>query len=439
MVNPFNTSQAEGFNFVFFMMSIFIGMYSYQAWHGSQGYMAAAKNAHEAKMARIIGSWRQLIQVLLMMMLPIAAFTLMNHADFADKAQSVRAVVDNIENDTIQKQVLVSVALTKILPAGILGLFAVVMLAAAISTDDTYLHSWGSIFIQDVILPFRKKGFTKEQHIRLLRFSIFFVALFIFVFSLLFHQNEFIYMYFAMTGAVYLGGAGSVIIGGLYWKRGSTLGAWMGMITGSSLAFGGLLLRQLWPNIATSLLQHFPDNQFLLKHIGTFPLNGMQINFYAIIVAIIAYVTGSLLSWILAKRPATNMNKILHRGKYAISGDHSKGVNLPPTGLKALLPTKEFTKMDKVLYYALIIWIFGWFAFFIGTTIYHFIWGTSDGWWIKFWSFKVILTIVLGIFTTIWFLIGGIYDFRSFFKALKTAVRDEKDDGRVASTGSLQE
>ena len=238
-------------------------------------------------------------------------------------------------------------------------------------------------------------------------------------------------MYFALTGAFYLGGAGSVIIGGLYWKRGSTLGAWMGMITGSTLAFGGLLIRQLWPKITSNLLQYFPDNQFLAGHAETFPLDGMEISFYAAILGVIAYVTGSLLSWILMKKPACNMNRILHRGKYAVAGDHTEDVKLPPTGIRALLPTKEFTKLDKVLYYALISWIFGWFLFFVGITAYHFIWGTTDQWWIKFWSFKVGLTIVLGIFTTIWFLIGGTRDFKNFFKTLKTAVSDVKDDGRV--------
>ena len=80
--------------------------------------------------------------------------------------------------------------LSNILPMGLMGAFAAVMFAAFISTHDTYLHSWGSIFIQDVVMPFRDKPFEKETHLKLLRYSIFGVAIFIFLFSLLFQQNQ---------------------------------------------------------------------------------------------------------------------------------------------------------------------------------------------------------------------------------------------------------
>jgi hypothetical protein len=113
-----------------------------------------------------------------------------------------------------------------------------------ITTDDTYLHSWGSILIQDVIMPFRKKPFTPEEHIRVLRWSIAGVAVFGFLFSLLFRQTQYILMFFAVTGAIFLGGAGSCIVGGLYWKRGTAGGAWAAMISGSLLAVGSLVIQQ---------------------------------------------------------------------------------------------------------------------------------------------------------------------------------------------------
>ena len=80
--------------------------------------------------------------------------------------------------------------LSEVLPVGLLGAFAALMLAAFISTHDTYLHSWGSIFIQDVIMPFRKKPFEKDEHIKVLRYSIFGVAIFIFLFSQAQYQTQ---------------------------------------------------------------------------------------------------------------------------------------------------------------------------------------------------------------------------------------------------------
>ena len=162
------------------------------AWRGSQGYACSAKNAHEARMGGILGEWRGLVLMLLLLMLPNAAYVGMHNPAFAPMAAEAQKVLSGIENPTIQKQMTVSVVLSKMFPVGLLGLFCAVMLAAFISTHDTYLHSWGSIFVQDVILPFRKKPFSPKQHIWLLRFSVLFVAIFIFFFSLLFKQNEYI-------------------------------------------------------------------------------------------------------------------------------------------------------------------------------------------------------------------------------------------------------
>ena len=107
------------------------------------------------------------------------------------------------------------------LPAGALGLLTAAMLAAFISTHDTYLHSWGTIFVQDVLLPFREKPLSPRAHLWALRASILGVALFIFCFSILIKPTQFIAMFFAITGAIFAGGSGAVIIGGLYWKRGT--------------------------------------------------------------------------------------------------------------------------------------------------------------------------------------------------------------------------
>ena len=54
--------------------------------------------------------------------------------------------------------------------------------------------------------------------------------------SLLFPLKDFIFMFFALTSAIYLGGAGAVIIGGLYWKRGTAEAAWTALILGTVMA-----------------------------------------------------------------------------------------------------------------------------------------------------------------------------------------------------------
>ena len=81
----------------------------------------------------------------------------------------------------------------------------------------------------------------------MLRLAIVGVAAFAWIFSYYFGQVSYILMFFAITATIYSGGAGSVIIGGLYWKRGTTAGAWAAMscsVIGGGASFA---LSKLWP------------------------------------------------------------------------------------------------------------------------------------------------------------------------------------------------
>ena len=214
-INPFKTSHVEDFNFGYFLIGLIGIMYGALSWQGSQGYSSSAKNAHEAKMGSVLAGFRGMPQGQFMFLVPVLVYVYMNHPDFQSVADSVNASLSTMPTDTLKSQMRAPFVLSEVLPVGLLGAFAALMLAAFISTHDTYLHSWGSIFIQDVIMPFRKKPFEKEEHIKVLRYSIFGVAIFIFLFSLLFSQSQKIALYFAVTAAIFAGGVGAVIIGGL--------------------------------------------------------------------------------------------------------------------------------------------------------------------------------------------------------------------------------
>ena len=42
-----------------------------------------------------------------------------------------------------------------------------------------------------------------------------------------------------------------------------------------------------------------------------------------------------------------------------------------------------------------------------------------------------LIGVVIGVGTTVWFLIGGVSDMRELFHTLKTARSNDNDDGRV--------
>jgi SSS family solute:Na+ symporter len=448
-IHPFHTGKVEGFNIWYFVIQVVTLVYGYRAWQGSQAYNCSAKSAHEAKMAGIIGAWRGLIMMLVVMLLPVGAYVIMHNADYVHVQDAVNAQLGGIDSETIQKQMTVPLALAHALPAGIVGLFCAVMLAAFVSTHDTYLHSWGSIFVQDVVLPIWGKPLKPKTHLWLLRGSILFVAIFIFCWSYLFSQTEYIRMFFAITGAIWLGGAGSVIVGGLYWKRGSTGGAFATLGVGAGVALTGIFLQQTWadyvyPWMASGAPGLLKGMTYVIEGISArvwginwevtpdkFPLDGQWVNLIAIVCAIVAYLAGSLFSWLVLKRPEFEMDRLLHRGKYTLKTEHTVDGSPPVTGLRAILPSKEFTRGDKVIYFANLTWTVGWFSVFIFATVYNLTHDVSDDSWAAFWWFKVILTVVLGVGTTIWFLFGGVRDIRALFHTLATMKRDHRDDGRV--------
>ncbi len=425
LVHPFHTQRAQDFNIWFYLVFAFSNFYNGGVWQGSQAYNVSALNAHEARMGRILSGWRILAVDLFMMILPLCALTFMMHPDFAERAAQARQVLADIVNPQIQEQVATTVPTRFFLPVGMMGGLAAVMLAAFISTHDTYLHSWGSIFIQDVVLPLRRKPLSPRQHIRLLRLSIFGVAVFIFCFSLIFRQTEYIFMFFQITGAIFLGGAGAVVIGGLYWKKGPTAGAWSAMFTGSSLAVIGVIIRQIH--------QSYPDVLARVPLIGSglelvASQNGAILGFYASAIAICVYVIVSLATC----RHDYNLARLLHRGPYAVEDLEKTKAKLPVTGLRALIGMgSEFNFRDKLIYLASIGWMLLLAAVFVLGTLYNLMIDVPNESWLVFWKCYLWLMIVLSAVTTVWFTIGGLFDLRRMFHMLGTLRRNDSDDGTV--------
>jgi SSS family solute:Na+ symporter len=428
-INPFHTRHVEDFNFWYFLIGIIGVMYSTMSWQGTQAYNASAKSAHEAKMGSVLAGWRGLPQTLFFLFVPIIAFTIMNHADFAAISQAVNSDLSGVSGEAIQSQLRVPLILSKVLPIGLMGAFAAVMLAAFISTHDSYLHSWGSILIQDVIMPFRKKPFAPKQHLLALRIAIIFVAIFIFFFSLLFQQTQKIALFFAITGAIFAGGSGAVIIGGLYWKRGTGAAAWAALTIGATIAVNGIIMHQI-PDDALVLNPEGGGIVEMLKQAMLFmkSINGQVYWGIGMAVSSVTYVLVSLFS----RQKPFNLDKLLNRGKYIIREEINIVSKQPQRGWKMLGMGREFTKFDKFIYISNYIWTGGWTIVFIVGTIYNLSHETGDIAWMKFWRIYLLIQIALAVVSIIWFTLGGFKDLNGMIKRLRTMKRDDRDDGYVA-------
>jgi SSS family solute:Na+ symporter len=276
-----------------------------------------------------------------------------------------------------------------------------------------------------------------EKHMKLLRASILGIACFAWLFSMLFPLNDYIFMFMALTGAIYLGGAGAVIIGGLYWKRATAAGAWTAMVTGSILGMTGVLTKNIfWPYLVPWLQNIYPSSSFIQKLPGDMPLNGQELAFCVAVICIALYITVSLCT---KQNPDFDMDRMLHRGKYA--DEKKKELKSKfRKGWKAIFNiTPEFSFWDKVLLYITTGWAFVFFGIFIIGTIYNLFYDVSDDAWAKWWLFYVIFIAIAGTIVLLLYIIGGLFDLRYMFNMLKSSQRDDADDGTVIHGHNLSD
>jgi SSS family solute:Na+ symporter len=306
----------------------------------------------------------------------------------------------------IQSQLRVPVVLGQLLPRGMMGAFTAVMLATALTCKSAYMHSWGSIFVQDIFIPLRGRPLEPREHLRVLRWSILFVAAFTFAFSILFQQSQAIFLFFAITGAIFAGGSGAVIIGGLYWKRGTTAAAYTAMLLGATISVGGIILLQL-------------DS--------TFPVNGQWFWGIAMAAATVGYVAVSL----LRRREGADLDRILHRGAYALPQDQVAATDLPPVGWRALGLDRDASRGDRLTVLVTYGWILLWALAFVVGTVLSATTAIPQESWARFWHLFLLVNLAAGFAVLIWFGTLGLRDLARMLRALRGRVRDETDDGFV--------
>jgi len=414
LLNPFHTRDIPLYNFWFALIGIFGSFYLAGTWQGTSGYNCAAYTAHEQKMGIVASRWRGLGYTVMIAMLGLGGYALMRLPEYASLAHIVNAHMAHITNKEIRAEMVTPIAMALFLPPGIKGLLAMVVIFFSFSSVDTYMHSWGTIFVQDVVLPIRGRPFEPSEHIKWLRLSIWAVAIWAFLFSLFYIPGENIPLFFAITGTFYSAGAGATICLGLYWKKGTTAAAYTALITGMIFAVGGFAIGRIWPKY---------------HHGHDFFINDVYISFIACLVCLFLYVVVSLLTCKPGKE--INMDKLLNRGQYR-EGPHPEEHKV--TWWQQVVGiTSEFSFGDKCVAVAVLIWNFGWFAFFIiisAISLIHPQW-LGENWWPNFWHSLIWLYFALSIPASTWLIIGAGMDLRLLFQRLSTAARDSTDDGFI--------
>ncbi len=128
--------------------------------------------------------------------------------------------------------------LGRILPAGIIGIISAGMIAAFMSTNDSYLLCWSSVLTQDVIAPICNEKLSSKARVLLTRILIVVIGLYLLAWGWLYQGSLDIWDYMAVTGAIYFAGAFALLVGGLYWKRASSTGAVLALLGGTTALLG---------------------------------------------------------------------------------------------------------------------------------------------------------------------------------------------------------
>jgi len=147
------------------------------------------------------------------------------HVDLGSEFQQA---IDSKELSTLSAMPLY---LAKIIPSGLLGIVTAAMLAAFMSTHDSYLLCWGGVVAQDIVAPLCG-GLSDRNRVLVTRISIVVIGAFLLFWGLWYEVGQELWDYLAITGTVYLSGALPVIVGGLYWRRASSAGALAALVCG---------------------------------------------------------------------------------------------------------------------------------------------------------------------------------------------------------------
>jgi solute:Na+ symporter, SSS family len=246
------------------------------------------------------------------------------------------------------------------------------------------------------------------------------------MFSLLFSQRVPILFWWQITQSIFCAGVGIAIIGGLYWKKGTTAAAWGATIVGALLSGGGILLLYCWPHFVTLSL-----NIGLIHSTASlpeeFPLNFMWVSLLAAAISVAVYVLVSLAT----SKSNFDLDAMLHR-----DNGSALRVRVRRSLLKRVAQflgfDENFTFWDKFVTATLFIWSVAWLLITVGGSVWNSIAPWPTEWWLKYWMVAGIgIPIAVATITFVWFGIGSVFDLRDFFHTLRTTKRNLLDDGSV--------
>ncbi|MBE6374949.1 MAG: sodium:panthothenate symporter [Lentisphaerae bacterium] len=520
-INPFDVYELRDFN-LFQLITIVMATILHAA-SGVTGSNNAAISAHEAKMGSILGSWRGSFSTVCYVLFSVMIITLLNHTNYSTDARQVRnaisteiseeLIVDPAERTefvgkmesipefhhrigidpppsqkvnqdqvyfdkaqehfgkggeasyktqqfkTIFRQLMLPATMRHVLPPGLIGLFAMMIVLFILSSDDSRIYSASSTLVQDCIVPFYKnETLSPQKHIFYIKFVSILVGVIFLLGSYFMAQLDYISLFVNIMYGMWMGGCGPMILFGFYSRFGTSAGAWSSLLSGMFINFFGIFMQRCWAKV----IYPFLDSHNWVEPVGNFletvsspfnpiirwemnplkcPINSYEFYFLAMVTSLVVYLVVSKLTC----REPFNLDRMLYRGKYAME-DVKKpapfkwSVKNVLSRLVGISP--EYTRGDKIIAWTVFSYSFI-FQFVISVVIvliWNLIYRWPNAWWGYY--FLIVFMIVPAIcaaVTTVWFGFGATRDLLRLFRDLGGRENNPLDNGMVEGHLSLMD
>lgn len=510
-LNPFDVDELRDFNAFALLVLVMNTVLNRANWIGT-GTSTSARSPHEQKMAGVLEAFRLAFMLVFYLLFAITVIVTLNHSKYSAVAKDIKVAISsriaeeiaetpeersqlvsaaeavpeqrhrigidpplsqsrNLDTPyldsahrvlgsgsvgnakfqefrTLYHQLMLPMTFRRLLPSGMLGLFCLLMVMLMISTDDARIFSSAVTMTQDIILPLRRKSLTPNQHIWLLRWVSAGVGAFFFLGASFMSQLDYINLFVQIIVSIWSSGAGSVLVFGLYSKRGTAAGAYAALATGVLLSVGGVVTQRNWANHIYPLLEHLgwaePIGRFL-ENVSApfspwivwrmnpvkFPINSTEIFFISMLASMSAYWIVSLITY----RKPFDLDRMLHRGIWRVESEER---NVQPKLRWRDIPgrligiTAEYTTADRVIAWGVFFYniVFSFGIAFVGVLIWNLVSSWAPHAWGNYFLWVwLIIPGVAAVFSAVWFSIGGVIDLRRMFIDLAKRKTDFSDNG----------
>ena len=396
------TIAEGGFGVEYIVWMGFMGLISCAVWPTSVARALSAESPQTVKKQFMFASISYLIRFLIPYFWGICAFVFIMTVNPTLQEQFFPAG----GGDGIDNLYAMPIFLGQILPPVIIGIICAGMIAAFMSTHDSYLLCWSSVLTQDVISPLFGDRLSPKTRILLTRVLIIVIGLYVLYWGLIYKGSDDVWDYMTVTGAIYFSGAFALLVGGLYWKRASSTGAVLALLAGSTAILGLSPVQAGMGHMLTFFANRMPALTEVFQGIPGVSLKASQdvvlsleipiarVGLVSIAATILAMVIGSLLF------------------------PDRKQEDDKSSGWLGLLWLAVFT-----VALAGLIWLLKWLGFFawMGN-----IQSPPLGFWIGLWKVVLIGALVLFGSMAVWVSIGGYFDIKRLFARLAESRQEEE-------------